>query len=419
MVICGVGGNPRNCGITKDDERFEPRAGVAYRVNNTAVFRAGYALNTDSTNTGGVLGNRQNFPDNVTSTIPTTNSFAYATTLRQGLPPVVIPDYSSGRVAVPLTTGVFTVSNQQYVRGYIQSWNATLEQQLPGFLFSIAYVATRYIDPQSAINNNWGTIGTGSAGQVLTLLTGRTATTTGIGRYGTNKYDGLQASASHPFAHNFQLTGTYTFAKGLAYAGPGAAIPAYYRLNYGNLAGLARNTAGIALTAASPFGRNQMWLSSGLWGQVLGRWQFESVATFRTGTPFTATGSNTTLNASGSTQFAQCIGQPQKLGGIRQWYNKSSFVEPATGQFGNCGTGTLFGPGLNVLDTALSRTFPVFRESTMEFRANMFNTPNNPHHANPTSSLTSSSFMQALGIANTGRDGVDQRTIQLSLRLVF
>jgi hypothetical protein len=419
MVICGVAGNPRNCGITKDNQRFEPRAGFAYRVTSSAVFRAGYALNTDSTNTGGVLGNRQNFPDNVTSTIPTTNSFAYATTLRNGLPPVVIPNYSSGRVAVPLTTGIFTVDNQDYVRGYIQSWNATLEQQLPGWLISIAYVATRYIDPQSAVNANWGTVGTGSAGQVLTLETGRTATTTTVGRYGTNKYDGLQASATHPLARNFQLTGTYTFAKGLAYTAPGAAIPEYYRLNYGNTAGLARNTAGIALTAASPFGANQMWLANGFWGDVLGRWQFEAISTLRTGTPFTATGSNTTLNASGSTQFAECLGQPVKLGGIQQWYGKSSFAEPATGHFGNCGTDTLWGPGLNTFDTGLSRSFPVFRESTMEFKANMFNTPNNPHHANPTSSLTSSSFMEALGIANTGRDGIDQRTVQLSLRLVF
>jgi hypothetical protein len=154
-------------------------------------------------------------------------------------------------------------------------------------------------------------------------------------------------------------------------------------LNYGNTAGLARNTVGIALTAASPFGKNQRWMGSGLGAQILGRWQFEAVSTLRTGTPFTATGSNTTLNASGSTQFAECIGQPQKLGGIRQWYSTSPFAEPETGNFGNCGTDTLWGPALNVLDTALSRTFTVFPESQMEFRASMFNTPNNPHHANP------------------------------------
>jgi len=32
MIICGVAGNPRNCGITKDNKRFEPRAGVARRI---------------------------------------------------------------------------------------------------------------------------------------------------------------------------------------------------------------------------------------------------------------------------------------------------------------------------------------------------------------------------------------------------
>jgi hypothetical protein len=424
MIICGVGGNPKNCGITNDTHRFEPRAGFAYRFNDATVFRAGYALSTDPTNIGGVLGNRQNFPDTATSTLPSVNSFSYATTLRQGLPPVIAPDYSSGSVAVPLTTGVFTVNNDQYVRGYIQSWNGTLEQQIQGWLTSIGYIATRSINPISAINENWGPIGEGSAGQALTVLTGRTATTLGLGTYGANKYDALQARAAHAFAHNFQASGTYTWGKGLGYAtngvaGAQVAIPAYYRLNYGNIANVARNTVGLTLTAASPFGSNQRWLQEGLGAKILGRWQFEAVSTLRTGTPFTVLGSNTTLNASGSNQFANCIGQPQKLGGIRQWYRTSSFAEPATGTFGNCGTNTLFGPALNVLDTALSRTFPVFRESQLEFRASMFNTPNNPHHANPTNSLTSSSFMQALGVANSGRDGIDQRTAQLSLRLTW
>jgi hypothetical protein len=418
MIICGVAGNPKNCGITKDDQRFEPRVGLAYRVTNTTVFRAGYSLNTESTNTGGDIGNHQNFPDFVVSTIPSTNSFAYATTLRKGLPPVVVPDYSSGSVAVPLTTGVFTVDNKTYARGYIQSWNATVQQQLAGWLASIAYVGTRFINPQSAINENWGTIGTGSAGQVLTLLTGRTAATTGIGRYGTDRYDALQASAIHSLAHHIQFSATYTLARGLGYAAPGAAIPAYYHLNYGNTAGLAHNTVGLTLTATSPFGKDQTWLGNGLWAQVLGRWRFEAVTTLATGTPFTATASSTTLNAAGSTQFAECIGHPQKLGGTYEWYNRSDFAEPTSGTFGNCGTDTLWGPALNVLDTALSRTFP-FRESQLEFRANMFNTPNNPHHATPTSSLTSSAFMEATGIANTGRDGLDQRTVQLSLRLTW
>ena len=37
MVICGEGGNPENCGITKDSHRFAPRAGIAYRLTDSTV----------------------------------------------------------------------------------------------------------------------------------------------------------------------------------------------------------------------------------------------------------------------------------------------------------------------------------------------------------------------------------------------
>ena len=108
MVICGVGGNPKDCGITKDTHRFAPRAGIAYRLSESTVIRAGYGLTNDPTNLGGNLGNRQNYPDILATTINAPNGFSYATTLRQGLPTVVAPDYSSGRVGVPLTAGVFS-----------------------------------------------------------------------------------------------------------------------------------------------------------------------------------------------------------------------------------------------------------------------------------------------------------------------
>ena len=416
VIICGEANVPKNCGITKDTKRFEPRGGIAYSLNQKTIIRAGYALSTDPSNYGAVVGNRQNFPDEDTSTIPTTNSYYYATSLRTGLPPVVIPNITSGSVPVPSTTGIYTVDSN-YVRGYIQSWNLAVQRQLPGWLVTAAYVGMRNIHatPSAGLNENWSPIGTGSAGQVLH----RTGSVTGIGSFGTATYDGLQTSAIHTLSHNFQINASYTYAKALSFANPGAAIPAYYRLNYGNTALVQRQSAGIAFIVTSPFGRNQNWVTDGVGAKILEDWRLETVTSLRTGSPFTATGSSTTLNASGSTQFAECVTKPQKMGSLHQWYSKADFAEPTTGTFGNCGENTLFGPALNMFDSALSRTFPIFRESRLEFRASMFNTPNNPHHANPTSSLTSSSFMQALGIANTGRDGIDQRTTQLSLRMVW
>lgn len=100
------------------------------------------------------------------------NSFSYATTLRLGLPAAVQPDFSSGRVDLPRTAGVFTLDNRNYVRGYVQSWNFTIEQRVKGWTASAGYVASRAVDPIAALNLNWSPIGTGTAGQILNVLVG-------------------------------------------------------------------------------------------------------------------------------------------------------------------------------------------------------------------------------------------------------
>lgn len=422
MVICGEAGNPQNCGITKDNHRFAPRAGFAYRLTDTTVIRAGYGLTNDPTNYGSDLGNRQNFPDITATAITAPNSYSYAITLRQGLPAAIPPNYSSGAVPVPLSAGLFTVDNQNYARGYVQSWNFTVEQRIKSWIVSAGYVATRSVDPVSTLNENWGPIGAGNAGEQLNALYGRAAATYMIGTQGTTKYDSLQAKAEHRFAGGYQIGTTYTFAKGAGFAGTGStlpqvAIPYDFSLNYGALAGIAHHSVGITIIADSPFGKGKKYLQSGVAGKVLGNWQFNAVSILRTGTPFTVTASNTSLNAAGSTQFGDCLTTPQQLGGIYQWYNKADFGTPSAGRFGTCGTNSLWGPGLINLDSSLNRTFPINERFQLKFSMEGFNMTNTPHHSNPTSSVSSGTFMQALGIANTGREGIDERTFRLGLRL--
>ena len=93
-------------------------------------------------------------------------------------------------------------------------------------------------------------------------------------------------------------------------------------------------------------------------------------------------------------------------------------VRPPRGRaFGTCGTNSLWGPGLINFDSALNRTFVINERFTLKFSAEGFNIANTPHHSNPTASVSSGMFMQALGIANTGREGIDERTFRLGLRL--
>jgi hypothetical protein len=66
---------------------------------------------------------------------------------------------------------------------------------------------------------------------------------------------------------------------------------------------------------------------------------------------------------------------------------------PGTG-FGNVLKGTLRGPGQTVWHAALLRSFPIFGEKSLQFRAEYFNVLNhtllnNPGVSNPVSSSTS------------------------------
>ena len=160
---------------------------------------------------------------------------------------------------------------------------------------------------------------------------------------------------------------------------------------------------------------------------ILGGWQISDIFSAFSGRPFSAVASATSLNAVYSYQFANCVSTPQQTGNIYQWYNLSAFANPKAGSFGSCGQDVLRGPGLINTDIGIERKFVFSEKWTLAFRAEAFNAANTPHHANPgaTSStgttsannISSSSFMQAFNIANTGRDGLDQRAIRLNLKL--
>ena len=47
VLLCGIGDIPTDCGIKASKTLFAPRVGVAYRIHDTWVVRAGYGLTND------------------------------------------------------------------------------------------------------------------------------------------------------------------------------------------------------------------------------------------------------------------------------------------------------------------------------------------------------------------------------------
>ena len=135
---------------------FVPRVGLAYRFTPTFVARVGYGITNEPYNLADDL--RTNYPvliplyvsadsyhaAGVLDSASLQNSPA-GSTLPVGIPLPTIPDSSSGSVPV-LPNVALATTKHDVERGYVQSWNVTLEKELPHeWVAQAGYVATRTI----------------------------------------------------------------------------------------------------------------------------------------------------------------------------------------------------------------------------------------------------------------------------------
>ncbi len=425
-VLCGLGSTPKDCGLHQSKKLFSPRLGLAWRVTDTLIARAGYGITYDPFSLARDL--RANYPIQFVQDLAFDSTWSYSTTLDKGLPASpIVPEQE--RLPLP-GTAAFITADGNFKRGYVQSWNFTMEKQLGSWIGSAGYVATRSIRQTAFLNANWADLGAGNAGRQLQQKFGRTAATTFIGHLGTTKYDSLQARLQRQFRGGYQMQLSYTWGHGLGYgaetssSSPRVNHPAYWDKNYGPLPLDIRHNVVISGMAELPFGRGKRWAGSGVGSALLGGWQINVLSRFNTGTPVTPTAPATVLNAPGSGQFADCLGPVTTIGERTRWWDRSNLADPNavdrnTARFGTCGTGVLRSPGLINFDMGGFRKFNVNERITVQFRGEAFNISNTPHFGSPNSDVSSGNFGLIGSVQNTGREGNDQRFFRLGLRIGF
>ncbi len=108
MLICGVGNIPTDCGYDMGPGNFSPRLGLAYRATDTMVIRGGYGINYDPYPLAFVRDLLGNYPSSIGLTVTSPNTFQFAGRLRDGIPPIQVPDISTGVIPVPANIGART-----------------------------------------------------------------------------------------------------------------------------------------------------------------------------------------------------------------------------------------------------------------------------------------------------------------------
>jgi hypothetical protein len=427
QLICGIGEVPRDCGVEVSKKRVAPRLGLAYRFTDDFILRAGYGITNDPFIAAEQL--RANYPVLLALGVTSANAFVPVSSLEQGIPAIVRPETGNGIIDIP---SAFAVSSlpQKYERGYIQSWNLTIQKKLAfNFVGQAAYVATREIRKLGYLDINAGQeIGRGNAGRPLNQRFGRIGATTFIMPVGNGQYNALQASLERRFSSGLQLAVNYTWSKAIGYVDNSDSRPsiqalAYYDRNR-SVRGFDRtHVAHLSGIWELPLGKGRRWLTAGLMSYIAGGWQINSLLSLMSGTPFSVQAPATTLDMPGSTQTADLVKsevtKPGAIGRGQLWFDTGAFQAPSLGRFGNTGFNILRGPGLVNWDFGLFREFAFNERVRLQFRAESFNFSNTPHFANPGNTIGDANFGQITGVTSLAREGLDERQFRFGLRFSF
>lgn len=133
------------------------------------------------------------------------------------------------------------------------------------------------------------------------------------------------------------------------------------------------------------------------------------------------------MNTPGTAQTANLVGPYRTLHGIganKPWFDPTAFGQPVGVVTGNTGRNQFYGPGYVQDNLSLSKTFPIFRETSLDARIDVFQLSNTPQFANPNSgTISAGNFGTITGTLGSGQGSVNGvgggRSLQASAKINF
>jgi hypothetical protein len=443
VYIGGVGNVPTANGMSVSKKLFAPRLGFAWRFGDKTVLRSGYGITYNPMVISRPL--RGLYPATIASNWVAPTQFGYYGTLTNGIPDVATPDISSGVISLPATVNMgprSPYSGLQH-RGYIQSWNVTLERRLPAeFIVSTAYVGNQTVRQFLDRDINAATfIGGGPNSRPLVATQNRLIEALMWDGWGSANYHSLQVAINKNLSKGLFMKGAYTWSKAISLADddgwqalPLTNMPSAIRRNR-SVTGYDRTQMFVmSWVYELPWGKGQPFALTGLADKIAGGWQINGMYSAYTGTPFTVSASTTSLNTPGSSQTADQIAEIKKIGDVgpgAQYYDVTSFRDPNfqrpsnVFRFGSMGRNALRGPGFQAADLAVFKDFNLTERWVLQFKAESFNFTNTPRFGNPNSNVSNMTVNQTTGaitnvnnfMAITSASG--ERKFRFGLRLTF
>jgi outer membrane receptor protein involved in Fe transport len=409
-------------------DNWQPRFGLAYRLNQETVLRASFGMFFE--NWGGVTQTSENYvgtwPDVGIQIANNLNNQLNqsATPDRTGTNP--FPSGVEGLFPAPTPFEQVTWFMDPFIKNaYSMQWNLGVQRQLN----TSTVVTANYVGSGSRRTNLGGYYNV-----ALTPGPGNPRDRQPFPYAGPTYYDRSWGRSNY---HSFQLLLDKKFTKGLAYmvsytwsksidigssgwfGVEGQSVQDPYHFNND------RSVSGFDLTHVLtingvyqlPIGPGKQFASNNsVLNHIVGNWQLNAIALFRSGIPYNLKVPGDLANTGNNGYL-----RPDYIGGDARlsnptpdrWFNTSAFAVPASFTFGNFGRYVLRSDGVANFDFSIFRQFPIREGMRFEFRAEMFNAFNSPVYSAPDGNLLSSTFGQVTSTANQARQ------VQLALKFIF
>ena len=416
-----------------DRNNFAPRFGFAYSADSKTVIRGGYGIffTNSQTFVNNFVINRRQPPFAETQAITSSTATPQID--------VANPFVTASAALVINTQNI----NPDFVEGYTQQWNFTVQRSLPfGILLDAGYVANKGTKLGELVFYNVPT-----PGPTATIQARRPFPTWGtalsLDSYVTSSYNSLQIKGSRRLARGTSILTAYTWAKSIDLSSERGAGDrgGGFDTGGGNVRdhkGYSRGRSGFdvrhRLVASAihelSLGRGQRMLSNvgPVVNQIVSGWEISGIATFQGGFATTAVMS-ADINGDGiadrpdfvaplqyNTRNPNCYVIDSRNPACGSTY--TSFVDLPAGstRFGTAGRNIISGPGLFNADSSISKNnrFGTEGRYNLQFRWEVFNFLNHANFNQP-ARVVNVAAPRFGSITSAG----SARVMQFGLRLAF
>jgi hypothetical protein len=422
--------------IPWDKTDIGPRIGIAYNVLPKTVIRLSYGIYYGGEeNQGGSPQRAESAPFNYSPTLNRpagTSQFQPVPTINGGAP--------TGGFSAGFPTNVFSSPAQLQFReiypdfrnGMVQKWTFAVQQELGSqTALTVSYDGNhqshQLLQPNPNAAPNFGTIDPNFNAQSTTRYP-NVGGVSGTASFGFGNYDALTAQLQRRMSNGLQFIAAYSYGHALANSGTtlsgstgfGVKDPLNWATSYTNAAWDIRHNFTLGFNYDIPFGKGKAYGGhmNGFLQAIVGNWQANGIASFRTGQPFTvrSNGCQGQWNACMPDLVAGTDPNAAPSGGRNpsSWFNTANFLPPAPLTGGNLGLQTNYGPPTRTVDFSLFKDFVFGERYHLEFRSEVTNLGNTPQFGTPDNNRQDANFGRI-----TSTQAASERHIQFQLRLRF